>query len=160
MALLDEVGAGPIALDTAPFIYLIEEHETYLPVVEPVFAAIDSGRIAAVTSALTLLEVLVVPLRAADEALARRYEALLASSRGLELVDVSRAILRDAAALRAATGMRTPDAIQIATALQRDCTSFITNDRALPALPGLRILQISDFLPRRAARHSPRVSER
>ncbi len=160
MALLDEVGAGPIAIDTAPFIYLIEEHETYLPVVEPVFSAIDDGRIAAVSSALTLLEVLVVPLRAADMALARRYEELLGHSRGLELVEVSRAVLRDAAALRAATGMRTPDAIQIATALQRGCTSFVTNDRALPALPGLGILQLSDFLPRRGARRTPRVSER
>lgn len=160
MALLDEVGRGPVALDTAPFIYLIEEHEAYLPVVEPVFAAIDSGRIAAVTSTLTLLEVLVVPLRAADMALARRYEELLGSSRGLDLVEVSRAVLRDAAALRAATAMRTPDTIQIATALQRGCTSFLTNDRALPALPGLRILQVSDFLPRRGTRHTPRVSER
>lgn len=160
MALLEEVGTGPLALDTAPFIYLIEEHETFLPVVEPVFAAIDGGRITAVTSALTLLEVLVVPLRAADMALARRYEALLGNSRGLELVEVSRAVLRDAAALRAATGMHTPDAIQIATALQRGCTSFLTNNRALPTLPGLRILQVSDFLPHRGSRHSPRVSER
>jgi predicted nucleic acid-binding protein len=160
MALVDELGAGPVALDTAPFIYLIEEHETFLPIVEPVLAAIDGGRIAAVTSALTLLEVLVVPLRAADVALARRYEALLAGSRGLELVDVSRAVLRDAAALRAATAMRTPDAIQVATALQRGCTSFLTNDRAIPTLPGLAILQLSDFLPRRGARHAPRVSDR
>jgi predicted nucleic acid-binding protein len=160
VALLDEVGASPIALDTAPFICLIEEHETFLPVVEPLFAAIDGGRLAAVTSALTLLEVLVVPLRTANTALARRYEALLGHSRGLELVEVSRAVLRDAAALRAAIGMRMPDAIQIATALQRGCTSFVTNDRALPALPGLAILQISNFVPRRSARHRPRVSER
>jgi predicted nucleic acid-binding protein len=160
VALLDEVGAGPVGLDTAAFIYLIEEHETYLPVVEPAFAAIDGGRIVAVTSALTLLEVLVVPLRAADAALARQYEALLAGSRGLDLAEVSRAVLRDAAALRAATGMRAPDAIQIATALQRGCTSFVTNGRALPALPGLAILQLSDFVPRRSGRPTPRVSER
>ncbi len=160
MALLDEVGAGPVGLDTAPFIYLIEEHETFLPVVEPVFAAIAGGRIAAVTSALTLLEVLVVPLRAADVPLARRYEALLGGSRGLELAEVSRAVLRDAAALRAVSGMRSPDAIQIATALQRGCTSFVTNDRALPAPPGLRILRLSDFLPPERRRSSPRVSER
>ena len=160
MALLDEAGAGPVALDTAPFIYFIEEHETYLPVVEPLFAAIDAGRLTAVISALTLLEVLVVPLRAADVALARRYEALFSGSRGLVLADVSRAVLRDAAALRAATSLRTPDAIQIATALQHRCSAFITNDRAVPDLPGLRTLQLSDFVPRRAPRSHPRVSER
>lgn len=160
MGLLKAIGGGPAALDTAAFIYLIDEHETYLPIVEPVFAAIDGRRLAAVTSTLTLLEVLVVPLRHADVVLARRYEALLAGSRGLELADVSRAVLRDAAALRAATGLRTPDAIQIATALQRGCTAFVTNDRELPDLPGLRVLQISSFVPRRRAERSPRVSER
>ena len=160
MGLLSELGAGPVALDTAAFIYLIEEHATFLPVVEPLFAAIDEGRLSAVTSALTLLEVLVVPLRHGDVALARRYEALLARGRGLTLVDVSRAVLRDAAALRAVTGMRTPDAIQVATALLTGCSSLVTNDRALPELPGLRVLQIADFLSHQRADRPPRVSER
>jgi len=160
VGLLSELGAGPVALDTAALIYLIEEHATFLPVVEPLFAAIDEGRLSAVTSALTLLEVLVVPLRHGDVALARRYEALLARGRGLTLVDVSRAVLRDAAELRAVTGMRTPDAIQVATALQTGCSSLVTNDRALPELPGLRVLQIADFLSHQRADRPPRVSER
>ena len=41
MGLIDELGAGPVALDTSVFIYFIEEHPQYLPVVEPVFAAVD-----------------------------------------------------------------------------------------------------------------------
>ncbi|MBI5161834.1 MAG: PIN domain-containing protein [Micrococcales bacterium] len=161
MGLVEELRGGPAALDTSLFIYLIEEAPTFLPVVEPVFTAIADGRLAAVTSALTLLEVLVVPLRHGDVALARRYEALLTHSRGLELVDVSRSILRDAAALRAATGVRTPDAIQLATALAHRCPAFLTNDRQLPALPGLRVLQLADFLPARHRRKvPPLVSER
>jgi len=161
MAIVEDLGSGPVALDTSLFIYLIEEEPTFLPVVEPVFAAIADGRLAAVTSALTLLEVLVVPLRHGDAALARRYEALLTRSRGLELVEVSRPILRDAAALRAATGVRTPDAIQLATALARRCPAFLVNDRQLPSLPGLRVLQVSDFLPAHRRRKAiPLVSER
>ena len=160
MGLLSEIGAGPVALDTAAFIYLIEEHETLLPVVEPLFAAIDDGRIAATTSALTLLEVLVVPLRHGDVALARRYEALLSRGRGLTMLDVSRSVLRDAAALRAATGARTPDAIQLATALQAGCSAVVTNDRAMPELPGLKVLEIGSFCPRPQAPRPPRVSER
>jgi predicted nucleic acid-binding protein len=155
MALVEELGSGPVALDTSLFIYLIEEEPTFLPVVEPVFAAIADGRLTAVTSALTLLEVLVVPLRHGDAELARRYEALLTRSRGLELVEVSRAILRDAAVLRAAIGVRTPDAIQLATALAHRCPTFLTNDRQLPALPGLRVLQLADFLPTRHRRKVP-----
>ena len=63
MALIDEVGRGPVAIDTAPFIYLIEESPTYLPLLETLFSAIDRGHLVGVTSELTLLEVLVVPYR-------------------------------------------------------------------------------------------------
>lgn len=45
------------------FIYFIEEHPIYLPLVEPLFEAIDAGELEAVTSSLTLLEVLVIPFR-------------------------------------------------------------------------------------------------
>ena len=49
-----DLGRGPIALDTVVFISFIEEDPRYLPLVEPVFAAIDGGRWSAATSALTL----------------------------------------------------------------------------------------------------------
>jgi predicted nucleic acid-binding protein len=147
MGLLTEVGEGPVTLDTAAFIYLIEEHETYLPAVEPLFAALDGGALQAVVSELVLLELMVVPLRRGDQALARRYEELLTRGRGVRLVGVSRGVLRDAAALRAAMGIRTPDAIHIATALRHRCTALVTSDRALPAAPGLKTLNIAAFVP-------------
>ena len=43
MGLIREIGKGPLALDTAAFIYFIEEHPRFLPVLDPVFAAIDAG---------------------------------------------------------------------------------------------------------------------
>ena len=97
MALIDDVGAGPVALDTAVFIYFIEEDERFLPAIAPLFEAADSGNLELVTSALTLLEVLVVPYRARDIALAERYEAVLARSRGVRMVDLHRDHLRIAA---------------------------------------------------------------
>jgi len=155
VGLLRAVGAGPVALDTCVFIYLIEEHPTYLPVLAPLFAAVDAGQLPAVTSALTILEVLVVPFRHGDAALAAHYEALLCGSRGLETVDVGAVILRDAAALRASTGLRTPDAIQLATALAHGCSALVTNDRAFPSIRDLRVIQLRDFVET-----TPRVSER
>ena len=68
---------------------------------------------------MTLLETLVIPYRTGDLALAERYEALLARSRGLRLVDLDRPLLRAAAQLRATAGLKTPDALQIAAALAR-----------------------------------------
>lgn len=97
-----------------------------------------------VTSAVTLLEVLVVPYRAGNLPLANRYEALLNRSRGVRLREINRALLRAAAQLRATTGVRTPDALQLAAALAEGCTAFVTNDRRLPSLPRLRILRVGD----------------
>lgn len=145
MGLLTDLGPGPVALDTAPLIYFVEEHPLYLPVVEPVFAAIDRGAVTAVTSAITLLETLVVPLRHAHEALARQYEALLTRSRGLVLVPLDLELLRAAARLRAATRMKTPDALQVAAALATGCTGLLTNDRRYPEVPGIRVLQVADY---------------
>jgi predicted nucleic acid-binding protein len=141
--LIRQVGGGPVALDTAPFIYLVEEHPRFLPALAPVFEAADSGRIRLVTSALTLLEVLVVPLRAGNLALAERYEAILTHGRGLDLVPLDTGLLRAAAQLRARHRVRTPDALQLAAALLRGCSAFVTNDRALPSIPGLKVVQLS-----------------
>lgn len=146
MGLIREIGDGPLALDTVAFIYFIEEHPLFLPVLDPVFAAIDDGRLRAIASSLTLLEVLVVPYRAGNVPLAERYEQVLTRSRGLRLVEIDRAQLRAAAQLRAVhAGLRTPDAIQVAAALSGGCSGLLTNDRDLPEVPGLRILQLEDF---------------
>ena len=130
-----------MALDTVAFIYLIGEHPDYLPLVRSIFEATDRGEREIVTSALTLLEVLVVPYRAGDLALAARYETLLTSSRGLHVVDIDRAQLRSTAQLRARYRVRTPDAIQLAAALSMRCGTFVTNDRKIPAIPGLTVVQ-------------------
>jgi predicted nucleic acid-binding protein len=148
LGLIEEIGPGTVAIDTAVFIYFIEEEPRYLPLIAPLFQEADSGKRELVTSAVTLLEVLVVPYRVGDVQLAGRYELLLTRSRGVRMVDVTRDQLRAAAQLRATTGMKTPDALQIAAALSAECRAFLTNDRALPAVPGLRIAQLSSYLVR------------
>lgn len=149
MGLIGDVGPGPVAIDTSLFIYLIEEEPRYLPVILPLFEESDGGRRELITSAVTLLEVLVVPYRIGDVQLADRYELLLTRSRGVRMVDLTRDQLRAAAQLRAMTGAKTPDALQLAAALSTRCRTFVTNDRALPAVPGLQIIQLSSYLKRK-----------
>lgn len=147
MGLIADLGDGPIGLDTSIFIYFIEEHPRFLSLIEPVFREADQGRRDLVTSALTLLEVLVVPYRSGDQLLAARYETVLTRSRGIRVVEISRDQLRVAAQLRAATGIKTPDALQVVAALATGCTAFLTNDRGVPPIPALRVLQLSSYLP-------------
>lgn len=146
MELIQDLGVGPVGLDTAVFIYFMEEHPRYLPIVEPIFAALDEQRLAGVTTTITLLETLVVPLRAGDVSLARSYEALLGNSRGLGLIDLDRSVILHAAKLRATNGLKTPDALQVAAALQAGCTAFVTNDRRIPEVRGLRVFQLREYL--------------
>ncbi len=146
MGLIDDLEDGPVAVDTAPFIYFVEADSRFAPVVESLFQLAAHGTRQLVTSTLTLMELLVVPYRAGNQQLAGQYEALLTRSRGLQMVDLSRDVLRGAAQLRAVTGARTPDAIQLAAALTSGCRTFVTNDRRLPAIPGLKLIQLSDYV--------------
>ena len=145
MGLTSALGVGPVALDTSIFIYLIEEAPQWLPLVRSIFASATNGERVLVTSELTLLEVLVVPYRTGDLSLAERYEALLTRSRGLTMVNIERSQLRAAAQLRARYRLRTPDALQVAAALTARCSTFLTNDRRLPQIGGLRVVQLSDL---------------
>ena len=145
MGLIADVGSGAVAVDTAIFIYFIEEDPRFIPEILPLFEQADAGERTLVTSALTLLEVLVVPYRAGNRALAASYEQLLTRSRGIRLIDVSLDQLRAAAQLRAATAVRTPDALQLSAALSSGCKTFVTNDRRLPPIAGLRVVQLSSY---------------
>ena len=145
MGLIRDLGRGPVGVDTAIFIYFIEEHPEFLSLIEPLFREVDEGRIELVTSALSLLEVLVVPYRTGDHLLAARYESILTRSRGVRMAEISRDHLRAAAQLRAVTGLKTPDSLQLVAALARGCTIFLTNDRELPTVSGIRILQLASY---------------
>jgi predicted nucleic acid-binding protein len=145
VGLITDLGRGPVGADTALFIYLIEERSPFLSLIEPLFREADKGRRELVTSAITLLEVLVVPYRGGNRPLAERYEALLMRSRGVRVVDLSVDQLRAAAQLRATLGVKTPDALQIVAALTGGCTTFVTNDRRIPSIPGMRVLQLADY---------------
>jgi predicted nucleic acid-binding protein len=145
VGLIADIGSGRTAIDTSLFIYFMEDDPRFSPLVEPLFQQADAGERELVTSALTLLEVLEVPYRANDQSLAHRYEQLLTRSRGILVIDLSRDQLRDAAQLRAATGVKTPDALQLAAGMGSGCSAFVTNDRRIPRIPSLRILQLADY---------------
>jgi predicted nucleic acid-binding protein len=154
VGLIEDLKPGPVALDTQVFIYFIEEDKQFLPLVKPLFEAIDQDTLLGATSGLTLMEVLVVPYRTGNFSLADRYEALLTRSRGLRFIDVDRPLLKSAAQLRAVFRLKPPDAIQLAAAMVANCQGFLTNDRRIPPIPGLSVFQLKNYLqPTRAKRN-------
>jgi predicted nucleic acid-binding protein len=136
-----------VALDTMIFIYAFEENTTYLPLVKPFFSEVEKGRIMAVTSTITLVECLVQPFKAKSLELAARYKALFHDFPHLSVIPVTDDIAERAAWLRAQYQIKTPDALQLATAFVTDSHVFLTNDEALPRVEGLETL-ILDRLSR------------
>jgi len=146
MEWLTDLRGKTVGLDTAPRIYFIEEHPTYLPLVQPFFQAVDEGAFTAVTSTVTLLEVLVHPLRSGNVELANEYRDILLYSPNLVTVEVSVSIAEDAARIRAGHRVRTPDALLLATATGHGASHFLTNDSRLPSIPHLQLLVLDDLL--------------
>ena len=135
-----------IALDTMIFIYAFEEHSVYIPLLKPFFREVEKGRIIAVTSTVTLAECLVQPFRAKAMELAARYKTLFRDFPHLSVIPVSDEIAERAAWLRAQYHMKTPDAIQLATALVSGSHIFLTNDEGLPQVEGIHVLVLDRFL--------------
>ncbi|QMS89528.1 PIN domain-containing protein [Nostoc edaphicum CCNP1411] len=135
-----------VGLDTAPLIYFIEENPNYLDVTDAFFEAMFRGEFSVVTSVLTITEVLVYPLRQGNTVLAQQYREILFNSQGLTAIEVFPDIAENAAQLRANYNLRTPDAIQMATAIRGGASFFLTNDARLPSLPALTVLVLDTLI--------------
>jgi predicted nucleic acid-binding protein len=125
-----------IYIDTAIVIYTIEGNSNYLTALEPLWEQFQTGNIEIMTSELTLMEVLVQPLKHNDATLVTDYEEFLTAS-SIQLLPIDRTILKNAAQLRSTKNIKTPDAIHASTAMQHSCTMFLTNDRGFQNIPGL-----------------------
>lgn len=147
MAWLEDIRGKTVGLDTAPLIYYVERNATYVDTVRPFFDALTAGEFRVETSALTLAEVLVLPLRRREAALVERYRDILLNTPGLAIRPVIREIAERAAAIRAAyRRVRTPDAVQLATALSGGAEFFLTNDAGIPDLPDLQMLRVDELV--------------
>ena len=146
MGLVDELRGLKICMDTAPFIYFIEKHPKYLGLVRPVFIEIDGGQIEAITSTITLLEVLVHPFKTRNEMLAEKYREILLHSEGLTTFEILHEISEMSSKLRARYSIKTPDAIQVSVRVLYGASKFLTNDPDLKTVDGIEVLVLDDFL--------------
>jgi predicted nucleic acid-binding protein len=113
------------------------------------FNLIERGHNPAVTSTVTLLELLVQPYRDRQEELAQKIFALTSTYPKLEWVPLTMNLADRAAELRARYRLSTPDAIQLATAIGHKATRFYGNDRALQRVQEIECVIVDDVtLPR------------
>jgi predicted nucleic acid-binding protein len=135
-----------IAVDTSVFIYQLEAHPRYVDLTDPVFAWLEHPRHAAVTSTITMAELLVQPYRNSDERQVDEFYGLLTTYPHLDWIAPSLTIADIAARIRAAHRLRTPDALQAATAIQSEATGLITNDSVFERVKEFETLVLEHLL--------------
>ena len=129
--------------------YLVGSEPTS-PLAEQLFDAfVATGRNPASLSTVTVQEILVRPFRGGVAAVTTA-EGFLRHFAEIRLVPVSYDVAREAARIRAATGLRAPDALISATALVAEVDILVTNDRSWSAAsaaiaPDLRICLLADL---------------
>jgi predicted nucleic acid-binding protein len=123
----------------------MEQNPKYLEMMRLFFRSFGRGDFRMVTSTVTLVEVLVHPLRQGNTILAQEYREILLNQESLTVVELTPDIAETAAQLRASYNLRSPDAIPMATAIREGASFFLTNDARLPSLPGLTVLVLDNL---------------
>jgi predicted nucleic acid-binding protein len=137
------------AADTMLFIYHFEDHARYAPVTNMLFESWESGTNSGITSVITLLEILVKPRRDENWEAVRDYKDLLMTFPNLQLAPLESECADLASDLRARYGIRTPDAIQVASALFHSATAFVTKDDQIKQISELEIVLLDEFLSKK-----------
>lgn len=144
-----KIEPGRSYLDTNAFIEAIEGSGTVSHLLLDLLSGEAGPGRSLVTSELTLAELLVKPLALGRSDLVEAYEAAVASTRTLGVVEVGREILVAAARLRAEQkSLKMPDAIHVATAHRAGCSRFRSNDRQLANVRDLTVIPLEDPLLR------------
>lgn len=129
-------------IDTAPFIYLIENHPIFADEVINLFTESTINGDSLMTSVITLMEFGVKPEREGRQDIIIKFEELLARL-NIEITQVDERIAKKAYQLRAKYQfLKGMDSIQIATAILSNCDEFVTNDKKLKKITEVSVITL------------------
>lgn len=131
--------------DTAPFIYLFEKNESFSGPVEKLLDAIYAANAQIATSLITYMEINTAPAKAGNERLKAKYREYFTNSEGVSLQPMNLAIAEETIRFRAEYNLKTPDAIQLATAKYCGADFVLTNDHAWRQITELDIVLVSEL---------------
>lgn len=128
------------------FIYHFEQTQPYFPRIEKILFQAQSGKTEIITSIVSVIETLSPAKYLTQPEVTREVNLLFRESDYIKVYGVDWEIAQHAAELRRQfTYLRTPDAIQLATAVVSQADMFITNDERLKKLasPPIKILSLN-----------------
>lgn len=138
-------GYRKVAIDSMCFIYHFEGNKLYGEIVKQIFLQLQKNKLSAVTSALTLAEILAFEKLQKDRILFEETKTRLRQTPNLEIIPVDGVISEIAAILKYKYSIALPDAIQVATGVASGQEVFITNDRGLQKVKEIKVVILDDF---------------
>lgn len=138
-------GTQRLYTEAAPLIYYVEEHPKYVAKMDAIIKAIEDRRIEALSSVITLTEVLTHPFKLGNTRLEREYRDILPYGGGFRLLTITARMAESAAALRARYNLRTPDALHVAAAIDVRCDAFLTNDTGIKRVTEIAVLVLDEL---------------
>ena len=146
MGSLADLNGRRVYLDANVFIYGLERNlPPFDHVAAGVLRAVEEGAFDAVTSELSLAECLVKPFQTGSRESVEVYEQSIRSRRRFTVLPISRAILVEAAHIRATSTAKLADAIHVASSRSQNCDLFLTNDQRLRSVPALNCVLLAEF---------------
>jgi PIN domain nuclease of toxin-antitoxin system len=142
---IDLKSSDIIFLDTAPFIYFFEQHPDYFPALESLFVQLYETGAQAITSIITYIELTTHPARLGKLQLVRKYRDYLSNSENISLFPLDMTIADHVVQLRAQHQFKTPDAIQLGTAVACGADYIITNDIAWQRFEEIKVLLVGEL---------------
>jgi predicted nucleic acid-binding protein len=101
----------------------------------------------AVSSVITLVEVLPKPIEAGNETLAKQFSEFLTAGKNISMMEITSGIAESAGHLRGRYPfLRTMDAVQIAACLEAKADAFITNDAKLERVAEIKVIMLKEYL--------------
>lgn len=131
-------------MDTNLFIYAFEQHPQYGEIVKSILDKVEEGVVEAVTSTITLTEILTNPIREGNQMLEKRYRLLFTHFPNLAVVPVDVSVAEQAAYLRGKYRFKTPDALILASSIVYGAKLFITNDQRMKKVTEIHTMSINE----------------
>lgn len=135
-----------IAIDTSVFIYQLEAAPRYAALSDLAFSWLEQHGSYGITSTISMTELLVQPYRVSDEQRVDEFYATLSRYPNLHWIAPNLEIADLAARIRAEHRLKTPDALQAATAIFGQAAGMLTNDPIFRRVNAFETAVLDEFL--------------
>lgn len=134
---------GLVAVDTCCCVYYLDGTSTHFGLMRELFVLAAQRTLQLELAGITMLELLVKPFQTGDRRHLEIVMKLAKRQLGVRTMPVTERVLVTAAQVKAATRLKTPDALVVASAALSGCAAVISNDRGFEVLDKVSTIRLA-----------------